>query len=577
MKYLFIKMRRDLLKMWTQFFSVFMMALLGILIFVSMEGMYNGLDSKLKKIYSDSNLADAWVYASNLNDDDIDSIKDSDDVLDISKSMTSTIKSGDSDLKVIATDDNEISKPLIREGQDFNTEDRGIWLDKSYADALDIGIGDSINVTVKDNDYELEVLGLILHPEYIYYTGSSTSFTPDHEAHGYAVMNETCAKDLFGKINYNEIRIDAKDNFDSDSLKQQMKDILGDKYYGYADRDSLVGVSSPTDKVKQIKKMSFMFSGVFILLAMLTMQTTITRLISNQRIQIGTLTANGFSKGSILLHYSLYAVTVSILGGLCGVIIGPKFICPVLMNVLKATYVLPEYTPEITWVSFIIVIIVSAACTLTTIMACRKDLKLMPAETLRGEAPKGKGKIMLERFNALWTRLSFDSKWSFRDISRNKIRTIMGIVGVFGCMMLIIAGLGMQNTLNYANSYVYNDQFKYGSKVVLSSFATDKDKDELKDIADDSNMQWLMEKSGEISSDDGNEKTGNIIVVDDGDFINFEDTDGNKVQLPSSGVCISRKIADELKVKAGNTVTFKINGEDEVSAEIKEILKCPSP
>lgn len=576
MRYLFIKMRRDLIKMWTQFFSVFMMALLGVLIFVSMEGMYNGLDYQLNDIFENQNLADAWVYGYGLNDEDIDSIKQLDDVNDASAVMSNTVKFGDSDIKLMATDYNDISKPIINSGDDFNTSDEGIWLDESYADALKIKTGDFISITVKNKHYYLEVLGLILHPEYIYYTGSVTSYTPDHESHGYGLVNEKCAKKIFGAVNYNEVKIDANKDFNSDNLKSDLIDKLGSKYYGYADRGTLSGVSAPIDKVKQVKKMSFMFSGVFILLAMLTMQTTMTRLISNQRIQIGTLTANGFSKGSVIVHYSLYAVVISMLGGVIGAFIGPKVISPILMNVLKATYVLPSYNPRITYMTFIVILLVTAACTLTTIMACRKDLNLMPAETLRGEAPKGKGKILLEKFKFMWSKLSFDSKWSFRDISRNKLRSLMGIIGVFGCMMLIIAGLGMQNTLNYANSYVYNDQFKYGSKVVLSSYATDDNKNELADISSDKQTQWLMEKTGEISYNDA-EKNGNIMILDEGDFINLETTEGVQVKLSNVGVCITRKLAEELEINKGDTITFKINGSDEVSAEVDEILKCPSP
>lgn len=576
MRYLFIKMRRDLLKMWTQFFSVFMMALLGVLIFVSMEGMYNGLDYQLNDIFENQNLAGAWVYGYGLNNEDIDNIKELDNVNDASGVMSNTVKFGDSDIKLMVTDDNSISKPIINDGNDFNTSEEGIWLDESYADALKIKTGDFISIVVKNKYYNLEVLGLILHPEYIYYTGSVTSYTPDHESHGYGLINEKCAKNIFGAVKYNEVKIDTNKDFNSDDLKSDLKDKLDSKYYGYADRDTLVGVSAPIDKVKQIKKMSFMFSGVFILLAMLTMQTTMTRLISNQRIQIGTLTANGFSKGAILLHYGLYAVVISILGGAVGAFIGPKVISPILMNVIKATYVLPSYDIKITYMTLVVIFLVSAACTLTTIMACRKDLNLMPSETLRGQAPKGKGKILLERFKFIWRKLSFDSKWSFRDISRNKLRSLMGIIGVFGCMMLIIAGLGMQNTLNYANNYVYNDQFKYGSKVVLSSYATDQNINELEDIASSKETQWLMEKTGEISYD-GTEKNGNIIILDEGDFINLETTEGIQVKLSNGGICITRKIAEELNINKGDTISFKINGSDEVSAQVDEILKCPSP
>lgn len=592
MKYLIRKMKRDLLKMWTQFFSVFMMAFLGVLIYAALEGVWFSMGSQLNTIEKDTNLADAWVYGYSIEQGELDQIRKISGVKDIAPAITGTVKVisyntdndgkekvntiNDGELKIIATDDNSISSVMAQKGDEFNIYSEGIWLDESYAKALHYQVGESIELQYKEHNYEVNIAGLILHPEYTYYTGTATSYSPQHDKYGYAVINELTAKRIFGGIQYNEVRISMEKGFDSQKLQDQAESILKDKYFGYADRNTLSGVFNPNDKVLQVKKISILFSSLFILLAMLTIQTTMSRLVSNQRIQIGTLKAIGFSNGAILMHYSLYAFTVSVLGGALGVITAPKTVSPLIMNVMKSMYELPSYEPVLSGVSYGVAILVAVCCSLTTIFACHKDLKGVPAETMRGVMPKTKGKTMIEKTSFLWNALSFGSKWSIRDIARNRIRAIMGITGVFGCMMLIIAGLGMQNTLNYANKYVYDKEYTYQSKLILETSTTQEESEEL-DKNIEGKKQWIMESTAELKSDQ-KKKNGILTVIDKGDFIHLENLAGVIVKAPDSGACITRKIANQLNVKEGDSIFLRLPTQTEYTkVKITEILKAPLP
>lgn len=240
------------------------------------------------------------------------------------------------------------------------------------------------------------------------------------------------------------------------------------------------------------------------------MQTTMTCLAENQRVQIGTLKALGFHNKQIKFHF-----------------------------------------------------------------ACSKSLKRMPAEILRGAVPKTGKRILVERIPFIWKRLSFGWKWSLKDISRNKVKTIMRIIGVFECMMLLIASLGMKNSLDYANNYVYNTQYTYGTKAVLQQNTTEENRDELIKIAGES--QWVQEIPLEIKVND-KEKSAFISIVDSGNFVNLETLENKIIEFPQEGVFITRKIAEQLDLNVGDEFEFRARGyENFTTSIITEIVSAPSP
>jgi putative ABC transport system permease protein len=352
MKYLFTKMRRDLAKMWTQFFSVFLMALLGVLIYAGVEGLWYGMQTEMHRYFKQTNLASAWVYGKGINNDDVSKIKSVSGVTDCSPAMTVTVKAKTGiggneekqpDLKLTAAAQNDISKLVCVEGSGFSSTGSGIWLDNNFAKANSLHTGDKITIEYGQNQKELEIKGLVQNAEYIYYTGSSIDLMPNYQAHGYATINEDTAKNFFGGIQDNEMRVKLTDTTNSQQFQKDAESTLGEKYMGYADRESLTTVSNPIQKARQIQKVSILFSSVFILLALLSMQTAMTRLVDTQRIQIGTLKALGYRNRQIRLHYALYGLAVGLLGGTAGLLIAPVTITPILMNTQKAAYTLPNW------------------------------------------------------------------------------------------------------------------------------------------------------------------------------------------------------------------------------------------
>lgn len=586
MKYLLTKMRRDLAKMWTQFFSVFLMALLGVLIYVGMEGVWYGMQTATDSYFNKSNLSSAWIYGKDLNNDDVTKIKKISGVTDCSTAMTVTVKakidSGNSsdgkqpDLKLTSTDQNDISKLICVEGSNFSESDEnGIWLDNNFAEANNLHTGDKITVEYGQRQKELEIKGLVQNAEYIYYTGSSTDLMPNYKMHGYATINEDTAKKFFGGIRYNEMRVKLTDGFNSQHFQKDAESVLDEKYIGYADRESLNTVSNPIQKGRQIQKMSILFSAVFILLALLSMQTAMARLVDTQRIQIGTLKALGYRNRQIRFHYALYGLAVGLLGGTAGFLIAPVTITPIIINTQRSMYALPNWEGTLTPASFLLVAGLGLCCTIATLYACRKGLKGMPADTMRGLVPKAGKQILLEKLPKLWSKISFAWKWSLRDIARSKTRAAMGIVGVLGCMMLLIASFGMQNSIDYANNYIYQTQYTYGTKAVLTSNATSSNRDEL--IQTVGSGQWMQENAIEFKNMTDTRKD-TLTVADNGDFIHLQNLEGITIKLPDDGIFLTRKIAEDLKVNSGDAVEFRLIGEKKyVKAKIIDIVDSPTP
>lgn len=376
-------------------------------------------------------------------------------------------------------------------------------------------------------------------------------------------------------LNYNIIRLKTASGTDSKAIEDKVQDILDDRYAGFADRNSMKSVSAPIQKTRQIEKMSIMFSTIFVMLALLTMQTAMARLVDTQRTQIGTLKALGFKDRQIRLHYAAYGISVGLFGGLLGLVIAPVTIAPALLYSQSTIYTLPEWHVRLTPASFIMVLVVVLCCMVATLCACRKGLVWMPAETMRGATPKAGRKVMLERMPGLWKRVSFGWKWTIRDIARSKIRSLMGIVGVLGCMMLLIASFGMQYSDDSAPGYIYKRQYQYGAKAVLLSSSTQENRDELYKIT--GGGQWVEETSVEYN-DTTIHENGTLSVIGDGQYVFLQDAEGAVLNLPSSGVLITQRTAKLLNLKKGDNIRFRLFGERSyISATVRGIAVTPLP
>ncbi len=568
MGYLFKKMFRDIRNNWTQFFSVFLMATVSVLIFSGMASVWTGLNKSVDDLVKKTEMADLWVRASGISDEDIESIKKKDSVNDAVRCMNISfpIEDDGSELEVNAVDGCSLSRPLVLKGSEFDAEsNEGIWIDKTYAEKHGLDVGDTLKLTGFLGTVDLEIKGIIMSSEYIYYTGSITETVPNYENYGYAFLGRDTMLKLVPKLVYSQAKLKTSDSI-SDN---EFSDILGDRFICTQDRDSYTQFARSSQESNQMQKMATLFSAVFILLALLTMYTSMSRLVNRQKTLIGTLKALGVSGRAIRIHYAAYGFVIPLVGGIIGLIVGRFTVSKALMKVKQTTIYIPEWNLTHSIASFILIGLVMMSCIFAAVWAAKNCLKGMPVEIMRDNISVQAVKNGRKK-KASMSGLSYEWRWIVRNILRNKIRFIMGIVGVMGGMVLMIAGMGVRDSINGSNNFVFSEQFHYNTKALLKSPGSTFD------LPDET--QWIQESNIELRTVGGDVKQSVATVLDEGKMMRFFDDSDNEIVLPNNGALISRKLAKDLGVSEGDNIEFRLFGsQDWKSVTIGAFTKTLSP
>jgi len=567
------KMLRDMKANKTQFVSIFLMAVLGVLIYSGMNAEWYGMKKEVDQYYEKTNLPDIWIMSDNFTDEDLDKVRNifgiSEAVRRLTFDVTLDMKS-DPSLRVNIIENNSLSLPMAVDGEDFDISKDGLWLDESFAKAHGLQKGDKIKIEFNDLKIEKDILGLIIHPEYVHNVKDDSILIPNHESFGFAFLSDKALPEGV-KLPYNQLLIMSNGDLADDALISELEEKFSDRYHVLINRDSHPSVSVFESEIVQNKAMGGVFPIVFFLIAALTMLTTMIRMTNNQRTQIGTLKALGFSQRKILLHYLSYGVWLGLAGGIIGLFIGPLLIPPILFTMQKTIYTLPDWSAAISPSSLLALVIAVLCCGISSYFACYQQLKEVPAATLRPKVPKVGRHTAFEK-SKLWHRFGFSVQWNLRDTMRSRIRSIMAVVGVMGCSALLLFGLGLRDTVNGVSKWMYRDLNVYKSKVNLDEHIK---KDDLANLQKTYTGQWIQESQVQIKYEDKIE-SGALTVLGEGNEINFEDKKREKIYLPDEGLGISFKIAEILEVDIGDTIEWRIYGDkDWQKSTIKVIYRTP--
>ena len=564
------KMFRDIRRHKTQFISIFLMAFLGVFVFAGVGGESVGLEVNVNDFYEETNLADGWIYSNYINDMFLDQV----DVLGPTTQMERQLVvdsvadfDNDPDITLHFVENNTISKFYLIDGEKLDVNDSdGVWLDKSFADAKGLKVGDNITFEFGSYTLEKEIKGIGYSPEYVYHA-STSSVIPDFNKIGFAYMSYKAFPESNVPYNVLNVKFDGSPETYGDLLSYHM-----DGYYNsFVPRSDHTSVSQFSEEMDQHKMMGDIFPVVFILIAMLILLTTMTRIIAHQRTQIGILKASGFKNSSIILHYISYGFWLVLIGSILGLILGPMTLPQLFYPSMSATYKLPSWDPA--WsMNFVYVaalmVIMSLAVSYYSVKSISDE---KPADTIRPKTPKISSTGFIERFG-LWRHLSFNVRWNYRDAKRNKFRALMTIIGVIGCSALLVCAFGMYDGMNDLKEWEYNQINHYDSKLVIEENATTS---QIDDVVKEINGDKLMESAIEIESDNV-KKSGSLLVLNDTDLVTPTDYDWNKVDIKDNEVSISQKMADMLDVKVGDTVKWHIMGSDKwVNTKIDKIHADP--
>ena len=555
------KMLRDININKTQFISIFLMAFLGVFAFCGVCSEYYGLEQTSNDFYTDTNLADGWIYNTTITDEalnEINNFSTNSERQLIVKSVANF--SNDPDITLHFLEDNEISKFYTTEGKDFNiSDDSGIWLDKRFADAQNLTVGDNISFTFNGLEIEKEIKGIGYSPEYVY-EASPTSIIPDFKDMGFAYLSY---KAFPSDIQYNTLLV--KYNQTPDDFKDSLDASVG--YLSFTKQKDHVSVNQFENEMAQHKMIGDVFPIVFILVTFLTLLTTMTRIIAHQRTQIGVLKAVGYKNRTIILHYMSYGFWLVLAGAILGLVLGPAIIPGLFYPSMTSRYSLPVWNPGFD-MSFVCVgFIMVLSSLLVSYLAARNISKENPANTMRPKAPSISKSRFLEN-SKIWKKLNFNIRWNYRDAKRNKFRALMAIIGVMGCVALLISAFGMNDSMENIKHWEYDDISHFESKLIIESGASLSDID---DVLEKVNGSTIMEQAIEIRSH-GNEKTASLLVLNDTNLISQTDKNGNPINLSSTDISLSAKTAESLNVAVGDTIEWHIIGSDDwVTCKITNI------
>lgn len=357
--------------------------------------------------------------------------------------------------------------------------------------------------------------------------------------------------------------------------KDKINDIKRPDWYVLTRNENAGYVSymQDTDRIANIGKV---FPIVFFVVAALISLTSMTRMVEEQRVQIGTLKAIGYNKIQIASKYIIYAILATLIGSLIGVTIGFNLLPKIIFNIYKMMYSLPDIEAEFNLYYTITGTGIAILCTVgATIYSCIKELISMPAVLMRPKAPKMGKRVLLENVKFIWSRMKFTQKVTARNIFRYKKRFLMTIIGVCGCTALIVAGFGLRDSVSYMIPSQYGKIFKYnltvGLKDSISREQIDKKLEEIVGYENIKEALKVKKQSVKIIKNDNNQDIQLVIPEDTNKFQDFIVLKPRKQEdrliIQNDSIIITEKIANLLDIKQGDII--KIKDTDDVEFEVK--------
>jgi len=330
------------------------------------------------------------------------------------------------------------------------------------------------------------------------------------------------------------------------------------------------------DELEQHDMFSYAFALIFLVVAILVISTTMSRLVERQRTIIGTMNAIGVKKRDIAFHYMGYSFFISLIGAVLGIILGPLVIGNAMVNMLMSWYMIPNVSAGFNGMFVVVTIAVVAACVLASYISCRKLLKVPPAAALRPAAPKKAKSILAEKL-PFWDRLGFNTQYNLRDVARAPMRAVMGIVGTMVGSILIIYAFGCYTLVDDIVEWNFSKLMNYRYQLVLNS---EKDIEYYDGIKDDTDGEMVMVSSIEIAKKPNaasNEKSKHTLTVTEGKGLyNVTDEETNVVSLIPGKTAITSRLASDMGLRIGEKVYWHIYTKNEwYESEIGMIIRTP--
>lgn len=551
------KLWRDMSRSAMQFVAIVLLCALGTWVYSGLDGTWRMIELSAETYFQETNLSDFWVSVSSATKSDVDNLRNVSGVSDVQSRFSVEMDTPDlgKDTSVLVhayQGTPEINIPLVRSGQALTGSDlRGCLLDENFAKAHNLQVGDSLKLTLNNVDRTFMIRGLALCSEQVI---TAKDVMPDSTRYGYAVVS----LDALPGMPVNEVLMTLTPGTDSAAVERSVQALLPQALI--VTQKTHPSTQRTRAEVTMFRNLTYVFPGLAFAVAAMIVLTTLTRMIENQRTQIGTLKALGYSKGKIRAHYLNYALVPSLFGALMGLFVGRYTLPDMLFKMEAQHYILPDkLRPPISLSEWGMTALMVLLSVFICLHAYRKAAQEEAASLLRPKPPKAGSRVLLEHWKSVWSKLSFNTKMIVRNIARNKGRTMVAMVGLMCCNMLIICAMGLQDSVAACVSDYYLGTVAYTQRVDLDSTAGTLESYQKRLEAD--RVEGVMEMR--VSLRYGNDSRAAVMNVlkDDQQLLRLGK--GNTlIALPTDGIAISRKLADITGIKAGDTVQIWLPGDN---------------
>lgn len=556
------KLLRDIRQSGMQFAALLLLCALATWVFGGLDANWRNLDRSFELYFSECNLADLWAKSGGFSARDIAEVEHLAGVEEIVPRASYELECPDlgDDVNVALNAYDgamTINTPVIRQGEALRDGDlRGILVEEQFALAHGLQVGDILSLEIDGAERDFTVRGIVLSPEYIV-TAKDVSPDPDH--YGFALCHYAAVPELA----QNEILVRLNENADAAAVQEEIEgSLVGTLVISQSTQSAVMSARGFT---KLFRSLSYVFPLLAYAVAAMIVISTLRRMIENQRIQIGTLKALGYGDRQIRRHYLSYALIPSVIGSFGGLILGvytlPDVVWKMVCVNLRVPAMLRAPISPLSWLMAALTVVLSLFICMHSYNAAARECT---AELLRPRPPKSGTRILLERLPRLWNRFSFNMKMVVRNLMRNKGRTVMSMVGILCCNALIICSFGLQESIpSFINEY-YTETLVYDVRVDLdSSISGTLESYQARLPAE--RVEGLMEVSVSLRSETGI-RASRVTVVPEGSQLIRLGENNTAVDLPASGVVLSKKLAEVMRVEQGDTVEILITGDDETMA-----------
>lgn len=565
-----------------RFISILIIVLLGVGFFAGIRAVAPDMKNTLDNYYEKTNMYDIFITSNYGIREEVEKKLEEKYNVETGYSFDAiTTKKEDYATKIISYNkEDKINTPKLIKGKMPEKVDE-VVVDNDFRS--EIKIGDKITIDSNlINNKTVTVTGYVESPLYISTERDSTNLlsgTIDY----YLYMNETNIISPVKTTAY--INLAAEESRFSkkyeDTVKKAKTDIrktlqeekvTGEEWY-VLDIDSNAGFYQYEQDTERIDNVAKVFPLVFFIVAVLICLTTMTRMVEEERSQIGTLKSLGYKDSAIMFKYILYATLATIIGSIIGVVIGYRLLPELCFEMYKNMYRLGDiklsYYASLTFQGMIIALL----CTLgATIYTCRKTLKESPANLLRPVAPAAGKRVLLERIPIIWNHLSFSHKVTVRNVFRYKKRFLMTIIGIAGCTGLILAGFGLKDCIVKMVPHQYEEIFSYQAKIALNEEKTNETINKIKENKKIKDILEVQEEAVTIDNKDTNQSVTLVIPKEDSDgFIKLQDRKTNEHYNLNNGIIITEKLANLLEVEENDVLKF--TGTDKYEKKIAHITE----